>query len=64
MSEFISQCAIYQSVKAINREPRGWLQPLPIHGKIWHSISLDFITSLPPFGGKTAILVVIYRLSK
>lgn len=61
---FISKCLICQAVKPINRPPQGLLQPLPIPGKIWHSVSMDYFTGLPPSGGKTAIMVVVDRLSK
>lgn len=33
-------------------------------GKIWDSISMDFIMHLPSSRGKTVILVVVDRLSK
>ncbi|GJR23773.1 putative mitochondrial protein [Tanacetum coccineum] len=42
----------------------GLLQPLPIHQIIWQEISMDFIDSLPMSQGKTAIQVVVDRLSK
>lgn len=62
--DFIHNCTTCQTVKPFNKAPQGLLQPLPIPGKIWDSISLDFITHLPPSSGKTVILVVVDRLSK
>lgn len=62
--DYVSNCSICQSTKPFNRAPQGLLQPLPIPGKIWHSISMDFITGLPPSGGKMTIMVVVDRLSK
>ena len=61
---YVSKCTICQASKVVNHAPLGLLQPLPIPGKIWHSVSMDFITGLPPSGGKTTIMVVIDRLSK
>lgn len=62
--DYVSRCTVCQSVKPIYRASQGLLQPLPIPGKIWHSIAMDFITNLPPSEGKTTIMVVIDRLSK
>ena len=43
----------------------GKLQPLPIPGRRWSSVSVDFITDLPvPAQGHDAIWVVVDRLSK
>lgn len=47
-----------------NRAPQGLLQRLPIPGKIWDCISIDFITHLPVCSGKATGLVVVDRLSK
>lgn len=64
VQDFVASCRICQSVKPFNRAPQGLLQPLPLPGKIWESLSLDFITHLPSSAGKTVILVVMDRLSK
>lgn len=55
---------VSQSVKPFNRGPQGLLQPIPIPGKIWHSIAMDFITGLQPASGKATMLAVVDRLSK
>lgn len=62
--KIVSNCVECQAVKPINRAPQGLLQPLQIPEKIWYSVSMDFITKLPPFGVKTTIMVVVDRLSK
>lgn len=62
--EFIARCLICQQVKNSNTPPSELLQSLPIPDRIREDISLDFITGLPCFEGKTAILVVADHLSK
>ncbi|CAM8899336.1 unnamed protein product [Rhodiola kirilowii] len=64
VKQYVKRCAICQQVKAPNSAPHGLLVPLPIPDMIWHDISMDFITHLPPSAGKTSILVVVDRLSK
>ncbi|GJZ44771.1 ty3-gypsy retrotransposon protein [Tanacetum coccineum] len=64
VTNFVNECSICQQVKPFNKAPQGLLQPLKIPGKIWDSISMDFITHLPPSCGKTTIFVVVDRLSK
>ncbi|KAJ0970323.1 hypothetical protein J5N97_023200 [Dioscorea zingiberensis] len=64
VQEFVAACHLCQSVKPFTRAPQGLLQPLPIPGKVWDSISMDFITHLPPSSGKSTIMVVVDRLSK
>ncbi|GJS82365.1 transposon Tf2-1 polyprotein [Tanacetum coccineum] len=64
VQSFVSQCQVCQQIKPFNRAPQGLLQPLPIPGKIWDCISMDFITHLPLCGGKATVLVVVDRLSK
>ncbi|GJY89117.1 ty3-gypsy retrotransposon protein [Tanacetum coccineum] len=62
--EYVAQCTICQATKPFTTAPQGLLQPLPIPGQIWESISMDFITHLPASSSKTTILVVVDYLSK
>lgn len=64
VQDFVASCRICQTVKPFNRAPQGLLQPLPLPGKIWESLSLDFIIHFPTLAGKTVILVVVDRLYK
>jgi hypothetical protein len=61
---FLSQCHICLQCKVDNRRPLGLLQPLQVPVRPWSSISLDFITDLPPVKGYDALLVVVDRFSK
>ena len=42
----------------------GILQPLSIPIERWEEVSMDFITCLPKFEGKSVIMVVVDRLVK
>jgi transposase InsO family protein len=61
----VQLCDSCQRNKPGNQLPGGLLQPLPIPARRWESISMDFITCLPPTArGFDAIFVVVDRLSK
>ena len=57
-------CDACQRNKVVRHAPFGLLNPLPIPSKPWCSISLDWITDLPPSNYHDAILVVVDRLAK
>lgn len=40
------------------------MEPLPIPGRPWESISMDFISALPKVDGFGSIMVVVDRFSK
>uniref|UniRef100_A0A4W6CYI1 Integrase catalytic domain-containing protein n=1 Tax=Lates calcarifer TaxID=8187 RepID=A0A4W6CYI1_LATCA len=62
--EFVAACPTCSQCKAGNRPPAGELLPLPVPGRPWSHIALDFVTGLPPSKGKTVILTVVDRFSK
>jgi hypothetical protein len=62
---FVKSCDSCQRVKPNNRHPIGLLQPLPVPGDTWDSVSMDLVVSLPQTAaGFTAIAVFVDRLSK
>ncbi|VFQ79098.1 unnamed protein product [Cuscuta campestris] len=62
--QFVAACVPCQATKYSTQRPAGLLQPLPIPTHVWDSVSMDFITGLPPSRGFTMIMVVMDRLSK
>lgn len=61
---FVQACQICQQMKDSALKPAGLLQPIPLPSAIFEEISMDFITGLPSSSGRTAILVIVDRLSK
>lgn len=67
VKEYVLTCASCQRNKSTNQKPAGLLQPLAIPRHKWASVSMDFITQLPPTGGPVrydAIVVFVDRLTK
>jgi hypothetical protein len=67
IKQYVHTCTSCQRNKPVNTKPNGKLFPLPIPGDKWESVSMDFITQLPPTNGTTtydAIVVFVDRLSK
>lgn len=65
VKQFIKHCDCCQRNKTDNQQSHGLLVPMPIPDRNWESISMDFITHLPPTKkGHTSIYVVVDRLSK
>lgn len=64
--EYCQSCTKCQRAKAVNKKLQGLLKPLPIPTRRWESISMDFVTGLPPSGKERfdAILVIVDRLTK
>lgn len=64
VAAFVQTCVICAQDKADHSKQAGLLQPLPIPDRPWASVSMDFITCLPPSGGYTGLYVVVCRLTK
>ena len=61
----VERCEICSRKKSTNKKKAGVLAPLPILGRPWESISMDFVTHLPKTkAGYTALYVVVDRLTK
>ena len=61
---YVRSCDACQRNKVVRHAPYGFLNPLPIPDKPWSSVSVDWITDLPPSHYHDAILVVVDRLTK
>ena len=61
--EFVAACDVCSRSKASHRPPAGLLHPLPIPGRLWSDIALDFVTGLPTSKGDNTILTVFDRFS-
>jgi hypothetical protein len=64
VKEFVGFCDIYVRVKNPHHHLHGLFQPLLILASMWFSISMDFITNLPPFSSYGSILEVVDCLTK
>ena len=64
VKEFVKTCDVCARSKAVHHRPYGLLHPLPIPNRPWASISMDFITDLPPVNGVDTVLVIVDRFSK
>ena len=63
--QYISTCESCQRNKHSNQQPAGLLQPLPIPGQRWETVTMDFMTQLPMTPrGFDAITVFVDKLSK
>ena len=47
VSEFVTKCLVYQTVKAEHHVPSGLLQPIRIPEWKWDRITMDFVVRLP-----------------
>lgn len=61
---FVAACPECARGKASHQASAGLLQPLPVPGRPWSHIGVDFVTGLPPSDGNTTILTIVDRFSK
>ena len=64
VADYVRTCDTCCRAKMPMHHPYGLLQPLPSQSKPWQSISMDFITDLPPSQGFDVILTVVDRFTK
>jgi len=64
VKKFVKSCDVCVLANNPHHRLHGFLQPLPISTSPWFSISMDFITNLPPSSSNDSILVVVDYLMK
>ena len=64
VKEYIKSCDTCQRSKYENLSPSGLLQPLTIPDQTWKEITMDFIDCLRRSLGRSAIFVLVDRLTK
>lgn len=62
--EFVRTCDICQKIKHRRHAPLGLVRAIPIPGKPFDVVSMDFIMDLPVSNEFTAILVIVDKLTK
>jgi hypothetical protein len=62
--QWVKNCHTCKRITPSREGHQGVLKPLPVPGKAWQHLSMDFITHLPDSKGYDAILVVVCRLTK
>ena len=61
---YVQTCLLCQQDKVEKRQPGVLLEPLPVAKRLWESVTMDFIISLPKSSGFGTIMVVVDRFSK
>ncbi|KAJ1150750.1 hypothetical protein NDU88_003539 [Pleurodeles waltl] len=61
---YVQACPTCAQVKIPRTRPAGLLQPLPVPPTPWHTISTDFMCSLPPSAGNRVIMVTVDSFTK
>jgi hypothetical protein len=64
VQRFVAECLGFQQNKVETIKSPGILQPLAIPSQCLDEVSMDFITGLLKYEGKSVIMVIIYRLAK
>lgn len=62
--EYVRSSTICSRGKPSNTPPSGLLQPLPVPGRPWSHIALDFVTGLPPSHGNSVIFTIVDHFPK
>ena len=62
--KYVRACTICARGKTTHRPPAGLLHPLPVPGRPWSHIALDFVTGLSLSEGNDTILKIVNRFSK
>ena len=60
---FCSSCTLCQTMKDSMQKPAGLLHSLPIPGRPWQLVGLDFMGPLPNSKGYNYLLVIINRFT-
>jgi len=64
IKQYVKSCDICQLTKVVRHVPYGLMKPNEAPNRPLKSISMDFITELPPSAGADAVVIVIDRLTK
>jgi hypothetical protein len=64
VERFVAECLVCQQNKVETIKTPGLLQPLSIPSQRWEEVSMNFITGLLKFEGKSVIMVIFYKLTK
>jgi hypothetical protein len=64
VQRFVAECLFFQQNKVETIKTLGLLQPLVIQSQHWEEVSMDFITGLLKYEGKSVIMVIVDRLKK
>lgn len=64
VDRWVKNCQTCKRITPSREGHQGVLKPLPVPGKAWKHLSMDFITHLLESNGYNAILIVVCRLTK
>jgi hypothetical protein len=64
VQRFVAECLVFQKNRVETIKIPGLLQQLAISIQCWEEVSMDFITGLPKYEGKSVIMVIFDRLAK
>jgi hypothetical protein len=64
VNQYVDHCDTCRRIKPVKHAPFGLLRPLQLPEWLWDSISMDFITGLPPVEGYNALWVIVDRFTK